>query len=148
MYCYKYPRPALTVDALVFAEEQKKLKVLLIQRKHEPFKSMWASPGGFLEMDETCKEGAMRELKEETGMEGVELEQFYVFDGISRDPRERIITVAHLGVTDIAAHNNIEGADDATSAQWFDVEDLPPLAADHKLMIATAVSILKKRGLV
>jgi|SRR6185437_5742145 len=148
MYCYKYPRPALTVDALVFAEEQKNLKVLLIQRKHEPFKGLWASPGGFLEVDETCKEGALRELKEETGMEGVELEQFYVFDAIGRDPRERIITVAHFGITDIAAHNNIKGRDDAVSAKWFDVEDLPPLAADHGLMISTAVSILKKRGLV
>lgn len=146
MYSYKYPRPALTVDALVFAEENHKLKVLLIQRKHEPFKGLWASPGGFLEVDETCKEGALRELSEETGMTGVELEQFYVFDAIGRDPRERIITVAHMGVTDIGAHKNIKGGDDAAEAQWFDVERLPPLAADHGLMISTALNILKKRG--
>ena len=148
MYSYKYPRPALTVDAIVFAEEDSKLKVLLVKRKNEPFKGLWATPGGFLEVDETCKEGALRELKEETGMTGVELEQFYVFDAIGRDPRERIITVAHMGVTDIGAHTNIKGADDATEAKWFDIEHLPALAADHGLMIATALAILKKRGAV
>jgi len=146
MYSYKYPRPALTVDAVVFAEEGDKIMVLLIRRGKEPFKGLWAVPGGFLEVNETCKEGALRELKEETGMTGVELEQFYVFDAIGRDPRERVITVAHMGVTDIGAHNTVKGADDAAEANWFDVEKLPPLAADHELIINTALQFLKEQG--
>lgn len=146
MYSYKYQRPALTVDAVVFAEEDDNIMVLLVLRKNEPFKGLWAIPGGFLEVDETCKQGALRELKEETGMTGVELEQFYVFDAIGRDPRERVITIAHMGVTDIGAHTTIKGADDAAEAQWFDVEKLPALAADHGLIINTALQFLKEQG--
>jgi 8-oxo-dGTP diphosphatase len=142
MYTYKYPRAALTVDAVVFSKETNGLEVLLIQRGNEPWKGMWAIPGGFLEVNETCEEGAKRELEEETGLTGVELKQFHVFDAIDRDPRERIITVAHYGFADKRKHT-VKGSDDAKDAKWFNVSNLPPTAADHKGIIEMALEIIK-----
>ncbi|MBX9853096.1 MAG: NUDIX hydrolase [Cytophagaceae bacterium] len=142
MYTYEYPRPALTLDAVVFQVENSTTRVLLIQRKQDPWKGMWALPGGFLEMDETCEEGAKRELEEETGLRNVDLKQFYVFDGIYRDPRERIITVAHYGV--LKTPQEIKGSDDASDARWFDIKNLPQLAGDHKLIVGMAIQKLKE----
>lgn len=143
MHSYKYPRAAIVLDAVVFHKENKELEVLLIQRKHDPWKGMWALPGGFLEVDETCEEGAKRELEEETGLKNVDLKQFYVFDKVDRDPRERIISVAHVGFTD-KNKQEIKGADDASDAQWFNVKKLPVLAADHHSIIGMALDRVKE----
>lgn len=145
MYTYKYPRAALTVDAVVFSKDTNRVEVLLIKRKNEPWKGMWAIPGGFLEVDETCEQGAMRELEEETGLTGVKLKQLHVFDAPDRDPRERIITVAHYGFAD-KNKQQATGGDDAIDAQWFDINDLPPTASDHKEIIAMAVSAARQES--
>lgn len=143
MYTYKFPRPALTVDAVVFSKEKDTLEVLLIQRKNDPWKGMWAVPGGFLEVDETCEQGAKRELEEETGLKNVKLKQLYVFDKVDRDPRERIITVAHYGFADKRTHL-VKASDDASDAQWFDVNKLPVMAADHIQIIQKALERIDK----
>ena len=143
MYSYEYPRPAITVDAVVFSKEKNGLEVLLIQRGNEPWKGMWAVPGGFLEVNETCEDGAKRELEEETGVRNVDLKQYHVFDAVDRDPRERIITVAHYGFADKRKHP-VKGSDDAQDAKWFDVTNLPPTAADHKQIIEMALERIKK----
>jgi 8-oxo-dGTP diphosphatase len=142
LYSYKFPRPALTVDSVIFAKENNVLQVLLIQRKNEPWKDMWALPGGFLEMHETCEQAANRELEEETGLKNIELKQLYVFDAPDRDPRERIITVVHYGFADKTIHQP-KGSDDALDAKWFDVNNLPPLAADHTQIIEKALERIK-----
>merc|ERR1711916_268875 len=85
-YTYKYPRPGLTVDCVVFGLEEDTLKVLLIQRGAEPFQGQWAFPGGFVEMDETLQEAARRELEEETGLRDVFLEQLHTFGRVDRPP--------------------------------------------------------------
>lgn len=143
MYSYQYPRPALTLDAVVFSKEKEKVEVLLIQRGNEPWKGSWAIPGGFLEMEETCEQGALRELEEETGLKLSSLKQFYVFDSVHRDPRERIITVAHYGVIDKTKYT-AKGSDDASDAKWFDIKQLPKLAADHDQIIAKAIETAKR----
>jgi 8-oxo-dGTP diphosphatase len=145
MYSYQYPRPALTLDAVVFSKEKEKVEVLLIQRGNEPWKGSWAIPGGFLEMEETCEQGALRELEEETGLKLSSLKQFYVFDSVHRDPRERIITVAHYGVIDKSKYT-AKGSDDASDAKWFDIKQLPKLAADHDQIIAKAIETAKRNG--
>jgi len=145
MYSYQYPRPALTLDAVVFSKEKEKVEVLLIQRGNEPWKGSWAIPGGFLEMEETCEQGALRELEEETGLKLSSLKQFYVFDAPHRDPRERIITVAHYGVIDKSKHT-AKGSDDASDAKWFDIKQLPKLAADHDQIIAKAIETAKRNS--
>jgi 8-oxo-dGTP diphosphatase len=143
MFSYKFPRAALTVDAVVFSKEKNSLEILLIQRKHEPWKGMWALPGGFLEVDETCEQGAKRELEEETGLKNVDLTQLYVYDAVDRDPRERIISVAHYGFTD-KNQNPVKGSDDASDARWFDTKSLPPMAADHLSIIEKALERIKE----
>ena len=129
-YTYVYPRPALTVDAIVIAKLKGENKLLLIQRKNDPFKGKWALPGGFIEMEETLEEACKRELREETGVENIEMKQFYVFDEVNRDPRERIISTVYYGFTN--AELPLNGGDDAKEARWFSLISLPDLAFDHK----------------
>src|SRR4051794_19316530 len=98
-YCYDYPRPAVTVDLVVFSLSGDELRVLLIRRKADPFAGRWALPGGFLEMDEPIADGARRELREETGLEAAgPLALIGVFGDPGRDPRGRTISLAHATV--------------------------------------------------
>lgn len=129
-YTYNYPRPAVTADIIIFKKSNDQQFVLLIERKHPPFEGMWALPGGFLEMDETLEAAALRELREETGITGVELKQFHTFSKVDRDPRHRTITTVFIGFTDDKI--SIEAGDDAAKAQWFSMDKLPPLAFDHE----------------
>ena len=113
-YCYTYPHPAVTTDVVLFCIMQQRLQLMLIRRRSEPFRSMWALPGGFLEITEDLKTCAKRELEEETGISGVYLEQLYTFGRPDRDPR------------------------DACEARWFALGELPDLAFDHAEIIALA----------
>ena len=129
-YTYKYPRMLVTVDIIVFFDS----KVLLIQRKNDPFKGSFALPGGFVEMNETLKEAANRELLEETGLKGIELTQLAAFDKPDRDPRDRNISIAFYGFTTIE-NSSIQGGDDADNAQWISIDNLPKLVFDHNEII-------------
>jgi 8-oxo-dGTP diphosphatase len=138
----KHPsRFPVTVDCVVFGLDDADLKVLLIQRDLEPFKGKWALPGGFVR-DETLDQAAQRELKEETGVTDVYLEQLYTFGDVRRDPRERIITVAYYALVKLSDHR-IKATTDARHAAWFDVADIPPLAFDHEDILNKAMLRLK-----
>lgn len=141
-YTYSYPRPAVTVDAMVFKGLGKDLQVLLIKRKHEPFKDMWALPGGFMDMDETLEAAVYRELKEETGIEGVPLEQFRAFSGLDRDPRGRTISVVFYGHATPEKNLKIKASDDAIMAEWHHIHQLPKLAFDHQQVLNQAMKEL------
>jgi len=142
-YTYDYPRPALTVDIVVFTLRESQLSVLLIQRKEPPYVGMWALPGGFVNMDETLEVAAQRELEEETGLQESYLEQLYTYGNPDRDPRGRVVTVAYFAL--IAADASIQagGGSDATRAAWHPVEDLPTLAFDHAEIITYAIRRLR-----
>ena len=141
-YCYDYPRPAATVDCVVFGFDEGDLTVLLIQRELEPFAGQWALPGGFVRIDETLDAAARRELAEETGVGTVFLEQLYSFGAVDRDPRERVISVAYYALVKIADHR-VKAATDARNAGWFAVDDLPSLAFDHADIVAAGLRRLK-----
>jgi 8-oxo-dGTP diphosphatase len=143
-FTYKYPRMLVTVDALVFLKDDSKnsYRVLLIQRKNNPFKGFFALPGGFVELDETLKDAATRELMEETGLRKVELIQLAAFDKPDRDPRDRNISIAFYGFTS-SNNSKISGGDDAENAEWFDLDKLPKLAFDHSDIIKYAINKLK-----
>ena len=141
-YTYDYPRPAVTTDCVIFGYDGKELKVLLIERGIEPFKGCWAFPGGFLNMDEDALAGARRELKEETGLEDAFIEQFHTFSEPGRDPRGRVITIAHYALVKI---QEVEGGDDAAQARWFPIGEVPPLAFDHDRILHMAMSRLKEK---
>ena len=138
-YHYKYPRLALTVDIIVFLKEKEEVKILLIQRGRYPFEGKWALPGGFVDMDETIENTAIRELKEETGLSKVELKQFHAFSAIGRDPRGRTVSVVFYGFTD-SDNCKIKGDDDARDAKWFSINNIPELAFDHNEIIEMALN--------
>ena len=140
-YCYKYPHPAVTTDCVIFGFNGERLQVLLIERGIEPYKGRWAFPGGFLKMDETAEEGALRELKEETGLESAYIEQLHTFSAPNRDPRERVITIAYYALVKI---QEVKGGDDAASARWFPLNDIPSLAFDHDYMLRMATQRLRE----
>ncbi|WP_346860011.1 NUDIX hydrolase [uncultured Draconibacterium sp.] len=129
MYSYKYPRAALTVDAIVYTKNENLVKVLLIERGNEPFKYKWALPGGFIEMNETLENACIRELAEETGLVLEQMQQFRTYDAIDRDPRHRTISVVFTA--ELKLEENVTGSDDAARADWFPISDLPELAFDH-----------------
>ncbi|RUL60002.1 NUDIX domain-containing protein [Prevotella koreensis] len=142
MYTYKYPHPAVTADCIVFACQNEKTQVLLIKRGSEPCKDMWALPGGFMNIDESAEEAAIRELKEETGIDVKEVTQVGAYSKVDRDPRERVITIAFYTVID----NPVKavGQDDAKQAEWFTLDNLPTLAFDHSEILSAAIGMLNK----
>lgn len=141
-YSYDYPRPAVTVDCVVFGLDEDELKVLLIQRQLEPYAHAWALPGGFVRQDENLEDAALRELAEETGIRDVYLEQLYTFGDIQRDPRGRVITVAYYALAKMSNHR-VQAASDAENVGWFGVYELPTLAFDHERIIDQALERLK-----
>ena len=134
-YTYKYPRPAVTADCVVITREAEP-KVLLIQRAIEPYKGCWAFPGGFMNMDETTEQCAIRELEEETGLKLDTMHQIGAYSKVDRDPRGRTITVAYLAIIDKPVQVN--GQDDAAKAEWFPINNLPHLAFDHQEIMTDA----------
>jgi 8-oxo-dGTP diphosphatase len=134
-YSYEYPRAAVTADIAVLKTISNSTFILLIKRGRPPFEGMWALPGGFMEMDETLEQTAARELKEETGLDGIKLRQFHTFSSIHRDPRHRTITTVFAGFTVDSSLLPIAG-DDASDVNWFPVSHLPPMAFDHEEVVA------------
>lgn len=143
-HTYEYPRPAVTVDCVVFGLDLDvgDLKILLIQRRGAPFAGMWALPGGFVDMGETLEQSAKRELQEETGISRLYLEQLYTFGDPGRDPRGRTITVAYYALVKLSDHP-IKADTDASDVAWFGVSDLPRLAFDHAKVVSMALGRLK-----
>ncbi|MBR8538266.1 NUDIX hydrolase [Carboxylicivirga sediminis] len=142
VYTYEYPRPAVTTDVVLLAKQTRQL--LLIQRGNEPYKGLWALPGGFVDMDEELSDAALRELREETGIDTIAIEQFKTYGGVNRDPRHRTISVVYIAVTGQPLF--AQGMDDAADARWFDIDKLPHLAFDHQLIIEEALQFLANNG--
>lgn len=137
-FYYKYPRPSVTADCIVITKEAEP-KVLLIERGDEPFKGCWAFPGGFMNMDESTEQCAIRELEEETGQKVSEVHQIGAYSKVDRDPRGRTVTVAYLAIVD--APMAVSGQDDAAKAQWFPLTALPELAFDHEEIMKDAINV-------
>ncbi len=140
-YTYKYPHPAVTADCVIFGFDGTEVKTLLVQRLNPPCQGCWAFPGGFLEIDETAEQCAIRELREETGLDQDHFRQIKAYSTVDRDPRERIITIAFYVVTKVRA---VKGGDDAQDAQWFPIKNMPKLAFDHEEIFQDALKQVKK----
>jgi 8-oxo-dGTP diphosphatase len=137
MFSYQYPHPAVTTDIVLFSIRDDLLQLLLIRRGREPFQGMWALPGGFLDMDEDLDQCALRELQEETGVEGIYLEQLYTFGRPERDPRERVISVTYYALV-CSERLQPRASSDADEVSWFPLDKLPELAFDHDEIIKLA----------
>ena len=127
---------SVTTDCVIFFRNGNKPKVLLVKRKKDPFKDLWALPGGFLEENEPLEIGAKRELQEETGLKVEKLEQLHTFGALGRDPRGRTISITYWG--EVSREEDVKGSDDAAEASWFELSDLPDLAFDHSDIIQVA----------
>lgn len=142
VYKYKYPRPTLTVDCAVFRKVDDEWCVLLIRRNTDPFKGCWALPGGFVDMHEDLADAAHRELKEETNVVGVHLEQLGAYGAVDRDPRERIVTVVYWGIMR-TSQEDIQAGSDASETEWFNINALPKLGFDHWEILQDALKRMK-----
>lgn len=129
-FCYDYPRPAVATDIVIIAKTNPIFHVLLIERKNEPYKQMWAFPGGFMNIDEPLEQTAHRELVEETGLKNQKLHFFGIYDNPHRDPRGRTIGIVYYAFTSELL--NTQSGDDASQAKWFPINNLPSLAFDHQ----------------
>lgn len=144
-YTYDYPRPALTVDCVVFGfEASSALKVLLIRRKLPPYRGKWSLPGGFVQVTESVDDAAIRELQEETGVADVFLEQLYTFGSVKRDPRERVVSVAYYALISLQEHP-LQAATDASDARWFELSELPNVGFDHREILECAIARLRSK---
>ncbi|MEM3396039.1 MAG: NUDIX domain-containing protein [Thermoplasmata archaeon] len=137
---YKHQRkPLLTADGVLIKHD----KILLIRRKNEPWKGMYALPGGFVEYGETVEQTVLREVQEETGLQAKILGIVGIYSAPNRDPRGHIITVAYL--LDTPRLENARAGDDAAAVKIFELEKLPPLASDHQKIVSDAIEIVKKQ---
>ena len=136
-HCYDHPRPALTVDISLFHRSGNRVEVLLIKRAREPFKGLWAFPGGFVDKDESLEDAAARELLEETGLSGIHLEQIGAFGDAGRDPRGHTVSIVFAAVLDHRIRPR--AADDASDAAWHSARRPPGLAFDHKKILSFAL---------
>lgn len=133
---------ALTVDSVVFCNQDNQFKVLLVQRKNDPYQDQWALPGGFVEEGEDLETAARRELKEETGIEVPHMEQIKAFGKPGRDPRGHTVSISFL--SRIYCEEDLKPADDAKDARWFNIEKVidMKLAFDHDEIINVAQQYL------
>jgi 8-oxo-dGTP diphosphatase len=144
MFTYAHPHPAVTVDIVVFTIREGTLQVLLIKRAEAPHRGAWALPGGFVGIDEGLDQAARRELREETALDKVYLEQLYTFGTPDRDPRERVITVAYFALIP-SDRLQLRASTDASDVAWFPVSKLPRLAFDHRQILRKAHGRLKAK---
>ncbi len=145
-HSYEFPRPGLTVDAVVFGVdlEQRDLQVLLVRRRLEPFAGTWALPGGYVHEGEGLEAAVRRELGEETGVTELYLEQLYTFGEPGRDPRGHVVTVAYYGLVKLL-EQHLAAATDAADVGWFALDDTPSLAFDHAAILALAQERLRSK---
>jgi 8-oxo-dGTP diphosphatase len=139
-FCYDYPRPLVSVDAIIL-DEQTESKILLIKRKNYPYAEMWALPGGFIEMEETLEESVKREVYEETSLTVYNFNQFRVYGDSGRDPRDRCITIVFFCFVNHSLP--IKANDDAKDIKWFNLKELPKLAFDHNKIINDFIALKK-----
>jgi 8-oxo-dGTP diphosphatase len=143
---YKYPRPAVAVDIIVLRGQYPDQQILLIARKNNPYRGMWALPGGFINMNEDLHESASRELEEETGLKEINLIQFRTYGKPGRDPRGRTVSVVHYALLDEKDTPRIAAGDDASKAAWFPIATLPRLGFDHELILKDFIALLNSPG--
>ena len=143
MSIQSHDHPALTADVVLFALDESQLRLLLIQRGKPPFEGAWAFPGGFVDVGEAPQDAASRELEEETGIRGIQLEQLRAFGDPGRDPRGHVVTIAYVAVVTERTLRRAEASSDAELARWWSIDALPPLAFDHAEILISGLERIR-----
>lgn len=138
----KYQSVSATVDVVIFTIEDGELKVLLINRAGEPFRGLWALPGGFLLEGENTQSAAQRLLTDKAGVKDVYIEQLYTFDDLKRDPRGYVLSVSYFALVD-RNKIDIQESEKTQKPAFYSVRKLPKLAFDHKEIIEYALKRLR-----
>lgn len=140
-----YKNQGIHVITALFTVEQGVTKVLLIKRKNEPFLGDWVLTGGALYNNEDLIDGALRELKEKTGITGVEIKQFKSFGKVDRSPVMRMVAVGFIGIIDSKRVNVLRETKNTSNADWFPIDKIPPLGFDHEEILHEALLELRKQ---
>ena len=139
-----YKNIGIHVMCSIFTVDKGKVKILLIKRKNNPFKDMWALVGGALYNNETLTDGLKREVKEKTG---IDLDNYYfsnVFDEIYRSPVMRMVAVSYIGVIDGDKVSFLRETLKTNDADWFSIDKIPKLAYDHENILQDSLLKLAK----
>lgn len=141
----KYKHAVIATDVVILTVEEGKLKVLLIKMKKKPFAGMWACPGGLVDGSESVDASAKRILREKSGVGNIYLEQLYTFGRVDRDPFGRVVSVAYFALIPEGSRLKVKTTDEYEDISWFDANDLPRLAYDHKEIIECALARLRAK---
>ncbi len=140
-----YKNQGIHVITALFTVEQGITKVLLIKRKNKPFEGDWVLTGGALYNNEDLEEGALRELKEKTGISGVEIKQFKAFGKVDRAPVMRMVAIGFIGIIDSKRVHVLRETENTSNADWFPIDKIPPLGYDHEEILHDALIELRKQ---
>jgi 8-oxo-dGTP diphosphatase len=136
--------PVLAADALVIRKEDDKLLLLMITRLHPPYGL--AFPGGHIDYGESCETAVLRELSEETNLQGKNVKLFGVYSEPNRDPRKHVCSIVYE--VEVEDTSSLKAGDDAKQADWYDIKDLEgmkeKIAFDHHQIIC---DYIKSKGL-
>ncbi len=133
----------IAVDCIIFGFEEQRLKLLLFKRKVEPFKGEWSLIGSFVKPDENVDHAAKRVLEESTGLKNIYLDELAVYGNVDRDIGARVISVAHYAL--IRINEQQKKVIENYEAEWFNIEDIPPLILDHSKMVTRALARLRRK---
>ena len=140
-----YKNQGIHVITALFTVEQGVTKVLLIKRKNKPFQGDWVLTGGALYNNEDLEDGALREIKEKTGITGVSIKQFKAFGKVDRSPVMRMVAVGFIGVIDSKRVQVLRETENTSNADWFPINKIPPLGYDHEEILHDALIELRKQ---
>ena len=140
-----YKNQGIHVITALFTVEQGITKVLLIKRKNKPFEGDWVLTGGALYNNEDLEEGALRELKEKTGISGVVIKQFKAFGKVDRAPVMRMVAIGFIGSIDSKRVHVLRETENTSNADWFPIDKIPPLGYDHEEILHDALIELRKQ---
>ena len=140
-----YKNQGIHVIASIFTIEKGITKVLLVKRKNEPYKDLWALVGGALYNNEELLDGINREIKEKTGIENIDIYFSSVFGDVNRSPIKRMVAITYIGIIDSNRVNFLKNTTKTIDADWVSIDNIPKLAYDHNNILNEAINTLKDK---
>ena len=140
-----YKNQGIHVIISIFTIEKGITKVLLIKRKNEPYKDLWALVGGALYNNEELLDGIKREIKEKTGIENIDIYFSSVFGEVNRSPLKRMVAVTYIGIIDSKRVHFLKDTEKTSDADWVPIDKIPKLAYDHNNILNGAIETLKNK---